>query len=108
MQVGGGGSVAADAELDSLKDAVEREIVSGQQLIGQWGPLVQQLCHDRLAAPFFTQSSKHRSSSGFFTVLGGLTKGLQLPVNLHCVSSCTAFMLDSETVWHGCTSHCIQ
>ncbi len=46
-QVGGGGSVAADAELDSLKDAVEREIVAGQQLIGRWGPLVVHLCHDR-------------------------------------------------------------
>ena len=47
VQVGGGGSVAADAELDSLKDAVEREIVAGRQLIGRWGPLVKQLCHDR-------------------------------------------------------------
>ncbi|KAK9836505.1 hypothetical protein WJX74_001907 [Apatococcus lobatus] len=46
-QVGTGKSVAADAELDSLKDAVEREIVASGQLIGRWGPLVQQLCHDR-------------------------------------------------------------
>ena len=55
--------MAADAELDSLKDAVEREIVAGQQLIGRWGPLIQQLCHDRSAFCLSTlQIMKHRQS----------------------------------------------
>lgn len=43
----GVGSLAADVELDALKDAAEGEIVSMHNLLGRYAPLLAALCHNR-------------------------------------------------------------
>ena len=43
----GVGSLAADVELDALKDAAEGEIVSMHNLMGRYAPLLAALCHNR-------------------------------------------------------------
>ncbi|KAK9823736.1 hypothetical protein WJX72_005030 [[Myrmecia] bisecta] len=43
----GVGSVAADTELDALKESAEAEIVAAGNLVGRFAPLVACLCHDR-------------------------------------------------------------
>ena len=41
------GGVAADAELDALKEAAEAEIVSANNLLGCYAPLLAAICHNR-------------------------------------------------------------
>lgn len=43
----GVGSLAADVELDALKDAAEGEIVGMKSLLGRYAPLLAALCHNR-------------------------------------------------------------
>lgn len=43
----GVGSLAADVELDALKDAAEGEIVGMHNLLGRYAPLLAALCHNR-------------------------------------------------------------
>jgi len=43
----GVGSLAADVELDTLKDAAEGEIVGMKSLLGRYAPLLAALCHNR-------------------------------------------------------------
>ncbi|WIA21063.1 hypothetical protein OEZ85_005385 [Tetradesmus obliquus] len=49
----GAGSVAADAELDSLAEAAEAQVTSAQQLLGQFGQVLSRFCHFKalLSAP---------------------------------------------------------
>ncbi|WIA41348.1 hypothetical protein OEZ86_004943 [Tetradesmus obliquus] len=49
----GAGSVAADAELDSLAEAAEAQVMSAQQLLGQFGQVLSRFCHFKalLSAP---------------------------------------------------------
>ena len=54
----GMGAAAADAELDALKETIDREIMSG--LIGSYGSLVQSACRSHstlLSSPSFLRSS---------------------------------------------------
>ena len=50
----GVGSLAADVELDALKDAAEGEIVGMHNLLARYAPLLAALCHNRcpLAAAY--------------------------------------------------------
>lgn len=43
----GVGGIAADAELDALKEAAEAEIVSANNLLGCYAPLLAAICHNR-------------------------------------------------------------
>ena len=43
----GAGSVAADAELDALKETAEAQILNAANLIGQYGKIVMSFCHNR-------------------------------------------------------------
>ena len=43
----GVGGLAADLELDSLKETVEAEIVAAQNLLGCYAPLLAAVCHNR-------------------------------------------------------------
>ena len=43
----GVGSLAADVELDALRDAAEGEIVAMRSLLGRYAPLLAALCHNR-------------------------------------------------------------
>ncbi|KAL0043109.1 hypothetical protein WJX79_009421 [Trebouxia sp. C0005] len=43
----GVGSLAADVELDALKDTAEGEIVGMKSLLGRYAPLLAALCHNR-------------------------------------------------------------
>ncbi len=43
----GVGSVAADAELDSLKEAAEAEILAAKSLLGGLSQVVATFCHNR-------------------------------------------------------------
>jgi condensin complex subunit 1 len=45
----GASSATADAELDLLKEAAEREVVSPAQLVGHYVPLVAAVCHSKRA-----------------------------------------------------------
>ena len=36
-----------DMELESLKEAVEAEIMAQNSFIGSYGPILERLCHDR-------------------------------------------------------------
>lgn len=43
----GVGGLAADLELDALKEAAEAEIVSANNLLGCYAPLLAAICHNR-------------------------------------------------------------
>ena len=43
----GVGSLAADVELDALRDAAEGEVVGMKNLLGRYAPLLAGICHNR-------------------------------------------------------------
>ena len=43
----GVGAVASDMEVDGLKDVAEAQILSPDNLVGRFGPLITCLCHNR-------------------------------------------------------------
>ena len=45
----GVGSVAADLELDALKDAAEAQIAAGRGLVARFAPLICRFCHNACA-----------------------------------------------------------
>ena len=45
------GSLAADGELDALKDAAEGEILGMHNLLARYAPLLAALCHNRCRSP---------------------------------------------------------
>ena len=47
----GVGSLAADVELDALKDAAEGEILGMHNLLARYAPLLAALCHNRCQSP---------------------------------------------------------
>ena len=47
----GVGSLAADVELDALKDAAEGEILGMHNLLARYAPLLAALCHNRCSLP---------------------------------------------------------
>ncbi len=56
----GVGSLAADVELDALKEAAEGEIVGMKNLLGRYAPLLAALCHNRYCC------LKHCALSAYF------------------------------------------